>query len=288
MYHGRGTRLFTALKPAQNVMLLTVREHSTLTHHNMKPGVQTQLVYGLLACVLAYDLYLTAQHADRLQHIFAWQAYEPRFYFAKERTLSYRRNYTNITHLLLRSSGLSVRNLHVYDYMDMREPEYMEDPGREHVLGQWQKQRWDLFTHIHVHDKISSRNARLSVLAHEIAHEYHYRCYSFLEYEKREFQREILNIQDNAHLLRRMEDYTDRLAQFLLAKTCVLEPSVVRLGMYDLGLAPSTVKEASLLRSEKWAEVYRDLHCQQDAPKNTFDRALCAHERLPSVWVGSM
>lgn len=269
-------------------MLRTVHEHSKLANNNMKTSVQNQVVYALLTCVLAYDLYLTAQHAERLQHIFAWQAYEPRFYFADQRTLSYRHNYTNITRLLLRSSGLSVPNLHVYDYMDMREPEYREDPAREYVLGQWQKQRWDLFTHIHVHDKISSRNARLSVLAHEIAHEYHYKCYSFLEYQKREFQREIMNTQDNAHLVRRMEDYTDRLAQFLLAKTCLLEPSVVRRGMYDLGLAPNTVKEASLLRSEKWAEVYRDLHCQQDAPKNTFDRALCAHEQLTSVWVGAM
>jgi hypothetical protein len=273
---------------AQNVMLLTVREHSILTNKNMKPGVQTQLVYCLLVCVLAYDLYLTAEQADRLQYIFPWQAYEPRFHFAKERTLSYRHNYTNITRLLLRSSGLSVPNLHVYDYMDMREREYREDPEREHVLGQWQKQHWNLFTHIHVHDKIPSRNARLSVLAHEIAHEYHYRCHSFLEFEKREFSRVSMNVRNNAHLLRRMEDYTDRLAQFLLAKTCVLEPSVVRLGMYDIGLAPGTVKEASLQRSEKWAEVYRDLHCQEDAPMNTFDHALCAHERLPSVWAGAM
>lgn len=254
----------------------------------MKRGVETQLVYCLLVCVLAYDLSLTVQQADRLQYMFPWQPYEPRFHFAKERTLSYKHNYTNITRLLLRSSGLSVPNLHVYDYMDMQEPEYKDNPEREHVLGQWQKQRWDLFTHIHVHDKIPSRNARLSVLAHEIAHEYHYRCYGFLKYEKREFQREIMKSLDNAHWVRRMEDYTDRLAQFLLAKTCVFEPSVVRLGMYDFGLARSTAKEASLLRSEKWAEVYRDLHCQQDAPKNTFDRALCAYEWLPSVWVGAM
>ena len=89
-----GTSLCTCTRrqrsqPAQNVMLLTVREHSTLTNNNMKPGMQTHLVYLLLVCVLAYDLYLTVQLAEKLRYIFPWQAYEPRFYFAKERTLSY-------------------------------------------------------------------------------------------------------------------------------------------------------------------------------------------------------
>ena len=51
-------------------MLLTVREHSTLTNNNMKPGMQTHLVYLLLVCVLAYDLYLTVQLAEKLHYIF--------------------------------------------------------------------------------------------------------------------------------------------------------------------------------------------------------------------------
>lgn len=254
----------------------------------MKLAAQNQLVYLMLSCVLAYDLYLLAQGADRLHHLFAWQTYEPQFYFSSQRTLTYKDNYTNITRLLLQTSGLSVPNLHVYDYMDEHEPEYTDDPGREYVMGQWQKHRLDFFTHIHVHDKITSQNARVSVLAHEIAHEYHYRCHGFLQYQQREFKREIMNQNENAHMLQRMEDYTDRLAQFLLAKTCVIEPSVIRLGMYHFGLLHNTIKEASLLRSEKWAFMYRDLHCQSEIPKNTFDKTLCAYDQRPSVWVGSM
>lgn len=249
------------------------------------------MLFCMTACVCAYDLWLLFKHPYlmlQFKHIFTVPTHKPRFYFSAQRTLAYQEEYMNMTRLLLQSNGLKVTNLHVYDYMDSTEPDYANIAAREFVMGQWQKNALDLHTHIHVHDRISSDQLRLGVLAHEIAHEYFYKCHGVLQYQKLEFEYRFKNTQEQASLQERIEKYTDRLAQFLLAKTCVFEPSAIRLGMYPLNSTHNGMEKTELLRSEEKAYVYRDLHCQQGVPRNTFDTSLCAHEGHPSIWVGSL
>tara|TARA_X000000368_G_scaffold21354_1_gene16634 strand:+ start:421 stop:1209 length:789 start_codon:yes stop_codon:yes gene_type:complete len=211
--------------------------------------------------------------------------YSPRFYFSPSTKPETKEWFTNETLRIMHSNGLRVRNLDVYNTLD-EITKYTEMlKGRtdySQIMGYWRKLLPVDVTNIRLSKDLHTRPAILFVLAHELAHEYHYQCQNSWLYLFKSMWTHVTNEPKE----RALEMYTNRLGMFMLARTCVYDPQTMMQGfLYINGPAHQSREYRRLAADLPAARAYAARACTQGraALTPTFDVALCPGRGVLSV-----
>ena len=173
----------------------------------------------------------------------------------------------NITVQLLRANAIRTHSVLVSDRLKTRTRDRW-------TLGRvlYSPKHFDHYVEIQLDADAVSLQTQQWVLAHEIAHIYHWQCAP---------PNDTLSASRTAQL----EAKIDALALYMLARTCTLDPGVWRVAERDMHDAGFERASRHLTACEHRARAYARLFCasgQHLAPR--FDHSLCAPLRACRAW----